>query len=174
MTLCWEPAGEESDGETERRGRISSILYLHLLTNGGSHHINQSRLSAILPLPHVAEHSVKAPLLHTKGDRVSSGRSVRGGMRAFLFGAEALGRDLSGVHRSEVGGENTEEEEEEEEKDGTTMRGGAGGGSSTDKVRGPKGEKKQRSSMETSGEVKFGEMDVMSRRTEVQPRRRRQ
>lgn len=91
-------------------------------------------------------------------------------MRAFLFGAEPLGRDLSGVHTSEVGGENTEEEEEEEEKDGTTTGGGAGGGSSTDKVRGPKGEKKQRSSMETSGEVKFGEMDVMSRRTEERPR----
>lgn len=46
---------------------------------------------------------------------------MRGGMRAFLLGAEPLGRDLSGVHRSEVGGENTEEEEEEdEEKDGTT------------------------------------------------------
>lgn len=45
-------------------------------------------------------------------------------MRAFLLGAEPLGRDRSGVHRSEAGGENTEEEEEEDEdedeKDGTT------------------------------------------------------
>lgn len=92
-------------------------------------------------------------------------------MRAFLLGAEPLGRDLSGIHRSEVGGENAEEEEEDEEKAGTITGGGAGGGSSTDKVRGPKGEKRQRSSMETSGEVKFRGMDVLSRRTEERPRR---
>lgn len=34
-----------------------------------------------------------------------------------------------------------------------------------------KGRKRQRSKMETSGEVKFGEMDVMSGRTEERPRR---
>lgn len=104
-------------GTCRDRGRggawISFILHLHLLTNGGSHNIYQSRMRTILPFPHVAVHSVKAPLLHTKGDRVSRGRSVRGGMRAFLLGAEPLERDLSGVHRSEVGGENTEEEGEE-------------------------------------------------------------
>lgn len=61
---------------------------------------------------------------------------MRGGIRAFLLGAEARGRDLSGVHRSEMGGENTEVEEEEG-KDGTEIGGGAGGGSSTDTVRGP-------------------------------------
>lgn len=66
---------------------------------------------------------------------MSSGRSVRGGIRAFLLGAEPRGRDLSGVHRSEFGGENTEEEEEGNEWPETG--GGAGGGSSTDTVRGP-------------------------------------
>lgn len=77
---------------------------------------------------------------------------MRGGMRAFLLGAEPLGRDLSGTHRSEVGGENTEEEEEDEEKDGTTAGGGgAGGGSSTDKVIGPEKEKKNRSLMVKAG-----------------------
>lgn len=70
---------------------------------------------------------------------MSSGRSVRGGIRTFLLGAEPRGRDLSGVHLSKEGGENTEEEEEEEEgKDGpATGGGGAGRGSSTDTVRGP-------------------------------------
>lgn len=66
---------------------------------------------------------------------------MRGGIRAFLLGAEALGRDLSGVHRSEEGGENTEEEDEG--KEGLTTGGAAaGGGSSTDTVRGPGREKK--------------------------------
>ena len=71
---------------------------------------------------------------------MSGGRSVRGGIRAFLLGAEPRGRDLSGVHRSDERGEKTEEEEEEEEeedKEGTETGGGAGGGSSTDTVRGP-------------------------------------
>lgn len=76
---------------------------------------------------------------------MSSGRSVRGGIRAFLLGAEPRGRNLSGVHRSEEGGENTEEEEEEDEgKEGTETGGGAGGGSSTDTVRGPGREEKNR------------------------------
>lgn len=67
---------------------------------------------------------------------MSSGRSVRGGIRAFLLGAELRGRDLSGVHRSEEGGENTEEEEAGNEGP-ETGGGGAGGGSSMDTVRGP-------------------------------------
>lgn len=67
---------------------------------------------------------------------MSSGRSVRGGIRAFLLGAEPRGRDLSGVHWSEEGGENTEEEEEG--KKGPETGGGARGGSSTDTVRGPR------------------------------------
>lgn len=46
---------------------------------------------------------------------MSSGRSVRGGIRAFLLGADPRGRDRSGVHWFEVGIENTEEEDEEEE-----------------------------------------------------------
>lgn len=74
---------------------------------------------------------------------MSGGRSVRGGIRAFLLGAEPRGRDLSGVHRSEEGGEKTEEEEEEG-KEGTETGGGAGGGSSTDTVRGPGGGEKNR------------------------------
>lgn len=74
---------------------------------------------------------------------MSGGRSVRGGIRAFLLGAEPRGRDLSGVHRSDEGGENTELEEEEEGKEGTEIGGGAGGGSSTDTVRGPGRRKKQ-------------------------------
>lgn len=67
---------------------------------------------------------------------MSSGRSVRGGIRAFLLGAEPRGRDLSGVHRSEEGWENTEEEEAGNEGP-DTGGGGAGGGSSMDTVRGP-------------------------------------
>lgn len=67
---------------------------------------------------------------------MSRGRSVRGGIRAFLLGAEPRGRDLSGVQRSEEGGENTEEEAEEG-KEGSETGGGRGGGSSTDTVRGP-------------------------------------
>ncbi len=77
---------------------------------------------------------------------MSSGRSVRGGIRAFLLGAAPRGRDLSDVHRSEEGGEKTEEEEEEEDeegKEGTETGGGAGGGSSTDTVRGPGREEKK-------------------------------
>lgn len=74
---------------------------------------------------------------------MSGGRSVRGGIRAFLLGAEPRERDLSGVHRSEEGGENTEVEEEEG-KEGTEIGGGAGGGSSTDTVRGPGREDKNR------------------------------
>ena len=70
---------------------------------------------------------------------MSSGKSVRGGIRAFLLGAEARGRDLSGVQRSEEGGENTEEAEDNEGKEGTETGGGAGGRSSTDTVRGPRG-----------------------------------
>lgn len=73
---------------------------------------------------------------------MSSGRSVRGGIRAFLLGAEPRGRDLSGVNRSEEGGENTEVEEEEG-KEGADMGGGAGG-SSTDTVRGPGREEEKR------------------------------
>lgn len=114
-------------------GSVLSCTYTHSPTEGAI-----PLTKAILPLPQVAVHSVKAPLLHTNGDRVSRGRSVRGGMRAFLLGAEPLVRDLSGVHRSEVGGENTEEEDEDEEKGGTTAGGAAGGRSSTDKVKGPK------------------------------------
>lgn len=85
-------------------------------------------------MPQEAEHSVNPPLSQTNGDCVSGGRSVRGGIRAFLLGAEPRGRDLSGIRRSEEGGENTEEEEG---KEGTEIGGGAGGGSSTDTVRGP-------------------------------------
>lgn len=73
---------------------------------------------------------------------MSSGRSVRGGIRAFLLGAEPRERDLSGVHRSEEGGENREEEEEG--KEGCESGGGAGGGSSTDTVRGPRREENKR------------------------------
>lgn len=68
---------------------------------------------------------------------MSSGRSVRGGIRTFLLGAEPRGRDLSGVHLSKEGGENTEEEEEEGKDGPATGGGGAGRGSSTDTVRGP-------------------------------------
>lgn len=71
--------------------------------------------SEVLPLPQDAEHSVRPLLFHTNGGRVSSGRSVRGGIRAFLLGADPRGRDRSGVHWFEVGSENTEEEDEEEE-----------------------------------------------------------
>lgn len=60
---------------------------------------------------------------------------MRGGIRAFLLGAEPRERDLSGVHRSDEGGENREEEEEG--KEGRKSGGGAGGVSSTDTVRGP-------------------------------------
>lgn len=67
---------------------------------------------------------------------MSRGRSVRGGIRAFLLGARPRERDRSGVHRSWEGGENTEEEEGG--KDGPARGGGgAGGGSSIDTVRGP-------------------------------------
>ncbi len=84
---------------------------------------------------------------------MSGGRSVRGGIRAFLLGAEPRGRDLSGVHRSEEGGEYTEEEEEEEEgKEGTEIGGGAGGGSSTDTVRGP-GREENKDKLERAGKV---------------------
>lgn len=76
---------------------------------------------------------------------MSSGRSVRGGIRAFLLGAAPRGRDLSGVHRSKEGGENTDEEEEEDEgKEGSEIGGGAGGGSSTETVRGPVRERKKK------------------------------
>lgn len=67
---------------------------------------------------------------------MSGGRSVRGGIRAFLLGAEPRGRDLSGVSRPEEGGGNTEVEEEEG-NEGTEMGGGGGGESSMDTVRGP-------------------------------------
>lgn len=88
---------------------------------------------------------------------MSGGRSVRGGIRAFLFGAELRGRDLSGVHRSKEGGENTDEEEEEEEgKEGSEIGGGAGGGSSTETVRGPVREKN-----------KMGHEDKLERTEEV-------
>lgn len=89
-------------------------------------------------MPQEAEHSVSSPLLQTNGDCVSRGRSVRGGIRAFLLGADPL-CILSGVHRSEEGGENTEEEDEEG-KEGTGTE-GARGDSSTDTVRGPGTEK---------------------------------
>lgn len=86
------------------------------------------------PLPQEAEHSVRSPFLQTKGSWVSGGRSVRGGIRAFLLGPSPRGRVLSGGQRSNDGGENTEVEEEEEEgKEGTEI----GGNSSTDPVRGP-------------------------------------
>lgn len=65
---------------------------------------------------------------------MSGGRSVRGGIRAFLLGPSPRGRVLSGGQRSNDGGENTEVEEEEEEgKEGTER----GGDSSADTVRGP-------------------------------------
>lgn len=70
---------------------------------------------------------------------------MRGGIRAFLLGADPRGRNLSGAQRSEDGAENTEEEEEAEEEEGnegTETGGGAGGGSSTDTVRGPGRDKK--------------------------------
>lgn len=67
---------------------------------------------------------------------------MRGGIRAFLLGAEPRERDLSGVHRSEEGGENREEEDEG--KEGRESGGGAGGGSSTDTVRGPRREENKR------------------------------
>lgn len=82
-------------------------------------------------MPQEAEHSVSSPLHQTNGDCVSSGRSVRGGIRAFLLGADPR-CILSGVHRSEEGGENLEEDG----KEGTETE-GARGGSSTDTVRGP-------------------------------------
>lgn len=68
---------------------------------------------------------------------MSRGRSVRGGILAFLFGAEPRERERSGFHRSWKGDENTEEEEGG--KDGPARGGGAGRGSSTDTVRGPMG-----------------------------------
>lgn len=63
---------------------------------------------------------------------------MRGGIRAFLLGADPR-CILSDVHRSEKGGENTEEEDEEG-KEGTGTE-GARGDSSTDTVRGPGTEK---------------------------------
>lgn len=67
---------------------------------------------------------------------MSRGWSVRGGIRAFLLGAEPRERDRSGGHRSWEGGTNTEEDDDG--KDGpATGGGGAGRGSSTDTVRGP-------------------------------------
>ena len=98
-------------------------------------------------MPQEEEHSVRPPLLQTNGNWVSGRRSVRGGIRAFLFGADPRGRVLSGIHRSEDWGENTdEEEEEEEEEEGKeeSETGGSRGGSSTDTVRGPGREDKHR------------------------------
>lgn len=60
---------------------------------------------------------------------------MRGGIRAFLLGAEPRERDRSGGHRSWEGGTNTEVDEDW--KDGPARGGGAGRGSSMDTVRGP-------------------------------------
>lgn len=60
---------------------------------------------------------------------------MRGGIRAFLLGAEPRERERSGGHRSWEGG--TKTEVEEDGKDGPARGGGAGRGSSMDTVRGP-------------------------------------
>lgn len=83
---------------------------------------------------------MRPPLLHTNGSLVSGGRSVRGGIRAFLLGADPRGRVLSGGQRSNDGGGKAAEEDEKEGKEESETR----GGSSTDTVRGPGREDKQR------------------------------
>lgn len=104
------------------------------------------RLFCPWPFPQEAEHSVRAPLLHTNGDWVSSGRSVRGGIRTFLLGAEPrAGCDLSCVHLSEDEEAYTEEDDNEEAgKEGFETGGAAGGGSSTDTVSGPRNKDKKK------------------------------
>lgn len=89
---------------------------------------------------------MRAPLLHTNGDWVSSGRSVRGGIRTFLLGAEPrAGCDLSCVHLSEDEEAYTEEDDNEEAgKEGFETGGAAGGGSSTDTVSGPRNKDKKK------------------------------
>lgn len=87
------------------------------------------------------------------GDWVSSGRSVRGGIRAFLLGAAPRERERSGGHRSWEGGANTEAEEDG--KEGPARGGGAGRGSSTDTVRGPARRIRERTG--TTEEVRDGQ-----------------
>lgn len=154
MTLCWKPIRHAQNGQS----CFSRVFALtpHNQRRETSHHakrqtevyskVNMQISSGLFrgwPLPQEAEHCVRPPLLHTNGSWVSGGRSVRGGIRAFLLGADPRCRVLSGVQRSEDGWENTDEEEDEEEgeewegKEGPEIGGEAGGGSSIDTVRGP-------------------------------------
>ena len=71
---------------------------------------------------------MSSPRRHAKGDCVSRGRSVRGGMRAFRCGADPRGRETSGDHPCDEEEEAEEEEEEEEDDDDEGYKGTDGTG----------------------------------------------
>lgn len=86
---------------------------------------------------------MRVPVLHTNGSWVSGGRSVRGGIRAFLLGADPRGRVLSGDQRSKDGGGKAGDEAEEDDKEWKEGS-DTGGGFSADTVREPGRKDKQR------------------------------